>query len=87
MTIVNMHDGNQITTEDLMNYLKKAIQDNDGSYAWAWHCNIAMMAYDAGTEHKMANDGAARFMKLAFGVDTTQFDEYKEIMNYKEDDE
>ena len=82
--IVKMKDGQEITTEDLMTYLKKTMKEEDGSYAWAWHCNIAMMAYDAGTEHKVANDGAARFMKLAFDVDVTKFDEYKQIMNRKE---
>jgi len=81
---VKMKNGQEITTEDLMTYLKKAMKEEDGSYAWAWHCNIAMMAYDAGAEHKVANDGAARFMKLAFDVDVAKFDEYKQIMNRKE---
>lgn len=44
---------------------------NDSSFAWTWHCNLAMSFYDAGGDHETANDGAARFMKLAFGVDTS----------------
>ena len=54
-----------------MSTLKKAmIKDPD--YAWGWHCNIAVMAQDAGVSHKVSNDGAARFMKLAFDVDTAR---------------
>lgn len=51
--------------------LKRAMQ-NDPSYAWAWHCNIAMMTQDAGCDHSIAQDGAARFMKLCFDVDTSK---------------
>ena len=42
----------------------------DMDYAWAWHCNIAMAAFDAGCPHDVANEGAARFMQLLAGVDT-----------------
>ena len=56
-----------------------------GSYAHSWHCNIAMACYDAiedgkldvnhETEsldsHAVGNDAASRFMKLCFGVETT----------------
>jgi len=56
-------------TERAMKILKKAFQD-DPDYAHSWHCNIACMAMDAGTDHKTANDGAGRFMKLAFDVET-----------------
>lgn len=55
-----------------------------GSYAHAWHCNIAMMCYDAIKDaqaklgeggftdaHAVGNDAASRFMKLCFGVETT----------------
>jgi len=57
-------------------------EPNDkGSYAHSWHCHIAMMCYDAmheagytdhGQRHKVANDAASRFMKLCFGVETSQ---------------
>lgn len=42
----------------------------DTDYAWAWHCNIAMAAFDAGCPHDVANEGAARFMELLASVDT-----------------
>jgi hypothetical protein len=42
----------------------------DLDYAWAWHCNIAMAAFDAGCPHDVANEGAARFMELLASVDT-----------------
>jgi len=49
-----------------------------GSYAYSWHCNIAMMCHDAilahddqaDFAHKVGNDAASRFMKLCFNVDT-----------------
>jgi hypothetical protein len=47
-----------------------AVIKSDMGYAWGWHCNIAMAAFDAGCPHDVANEGAARFMKLLFGVDT-----------------
>ena len=65
--------------------IKQAMIDDEpsekGSYAHSWHCNIAMSAYDAmnnagytdhGQRHKVANDAASRFMKLCFGVETSQ---------------
>jgi len=56
-----------------------------GSFAHGWHCNIAMMCYDAIEDGKLdvnhetetldayavGNDAASRFMKLCFGVETT----------------
>jgi len=64
--------------------LKKELEADDpskpGSYAHSWHCNVAMMCFDAikaetprlDTEvaHKIGNDAATRFMKLCFNVDT-----------------
>ena len=50
--------------------LKHAMKD-DPDYAHGWHCNIAMMCFDAGSPHAIANDAASRFMKLAFGVETS----------------
>jgi hypothetical protein len=49
-----------------------AAMRNDMDYAWGWHCNIAMAAFDAGCPHDVANEGAARFMQLLAGVDTRQ---------------
>lgn len=56
--------------------LQKAIQD-DRSYAWSWHCNVAVVFIDEGGTHEQSNRAAARFMRTAFGVDVTTFDEWK----------
>ncbi|PHS71950.1 MAG: hypothetical protein COB22_05905 [Cycloclasticus sp.] len=66
--------------------LKQAMIDDgaaeQGGYAHSWHCNIAMMCYDAIKDNKsdlpltsfeareIGNDAASRFMKLCFDVDT-----------------
>jgi hypothetical protein len=66
--------------------IKQAMIDDNpieaGSLAHAWHCNVAMACYDAfkkagivddkclGALHKTCNDGATRFMKMLFDVDT-----------------
>lgn len=42
----------------------------DFGYAWSWHCNVAMVALDAGASHDRANRFAADFMSRAFGVNT-----------------
>ena len=68
--------------------IKKAMIDDDpskpGSYAHTWHCNIAMMCYDAihaadivdehctNEIHSVSNDAASRFMKNVFDVETTK---------------
>jgi len=72
--------------EEAMNVLMDAMKEDcePGSYAHGWHCNIAMMCYDAlhdaktqplsetdhDWNHRTANDAASRFMKLCFGVET-----------------
>jgi hypothetical protein len=67
--------------------IKQAMIDDNpseqGSYAHSWHCNIAMMCYDAQMAEysdladsihdevlKISNDAAARFMKKCFDVET-----------------
>ncbi len=62
-----------------MKTLKKAMK-KDSAYAYSWHCNVAMMCYDAIQHelhitdhydaHRVGNEAASRFMKLAFDVDT-----------------
>lgn len=49
----------------------------DSAYAWSWHCNVAMPLQDSGVSHEKANLAAAKFMKSVFGVDVTQFYEWK----------
>ena len=62
-----------MTTKEAMDRLKFAMKD-DPSYAWSWHCNIAMVAYDAGADSNSSNLRAANFMHNIFDVDTlTQY--------------
>jgi len=60
--------------KEAMQTLTQAMID-DPNYAHGWHCNIAMACYDAfpgysDTINQFCDDGASRFMKLCFGVDT-----------------
>ncbi len=74
-----------IETAEALQVLKQAMEADTepGSYAHSWHCNIAMMCYDAqmsayeGVEdmihddiRAISNDAASRFMKLCFDVET-----------------
>jgi hypothetical protein len=46
---------------------------SDPEYAWSWHCNIAMAAFDEGLDHFRANKAAARFLALLVpGLDTSK---------------
>lgn len=63
-----------MSVESYQNALKeisKAMQI-DPDLAWSWHCNIAMVAQDAGAPHKEANIRTADFMRRLFNVDTTR---------------
>ncbi len=59
------------TAKGALDTLKTAIQKDD-SYAWTWHCNIAMPLQDEGIPHEQANRAAARLMDILFGVDITK---------------
>lgn len=59
------------STEVAVGKLCKSLRE-DLDYAWTWHCNIAMAAFDADCPHDVANEGAARFMQLLAGVDTRE---------------
>jgi len=75
---------NLIEVAEAFEVIKKAMKDDNpseaGSYAHSWHCNIAMMCYDAIREsadeipheqaHLIGNEAASRFMKMCFDVDT-----------------
>jgi len=74
-------DKQEITVKDAMQILTKEMQSegsDKGSYAHAWHCNIAMASYDTFKEevsdhyklHTKANEAASRFMKILFDVET-----------------
>lgn len=58
-----------IHTAEAMEALRAAMRGDPG-YAWSWHCNLAMMAVDAGAPHQAANERAADLMKNLFAVDT-----------------
>ena len=58
--------------------LSEALQ-NDSSYAWSWHSNLAVCFIDAGGTHTQANKAAAQFMLNAFGVNVTSFSEWKAL--------
>ena len=74
----------QQKTAEAFEVIKQAMKvdspECQGSYAHSWHCNIAMMCYDAMREefidishedaHKVGNDAASRFMKICFDVET-----------------
>lgn len=79
---------NNKTKEAMDVIINAMVEDNPGkpgSYAHAWHCNIAMACYDAihaagvvekgllseDAPHKIGNDAASRFMNLCFGVKTS----------------
>jgi hypothetical protein len=76
--------------------IKQAMIDDGpsqlGSYAHGWHCNIAAACFNAiraqnpngyhGDTDRVANDAASRFMKLFFGVETTN---EPALIDWKED--
>lgn len=69
MMITMSRTKNQMSVMDAMKNLKTAMK-NDPKFAWSWHCNIAVQFQDVGVSHEISNEGAARFMKLCFDVDT-----------------
>lgn len=54
----------------IMKKLSKNLAE-DEDYAWGWLCNIAVAAQDEGLEYSASNRAAARFLKIAFGIDMT----------------
>ena len=69
-----------MNTAEAFEVIKQAMIDDDpskpGSYAHSWHCNIAMMCYDAIIDeykgdaidhsriHRVSNEAASRFMVM-----------------------
>lgn len=66
-------------TANAFNVLQKSLQQ-DSSYAWGWHSNVAAAFQDEGGEFVQSNLAAARFMKSAFSIDVTKFDEWRYIV-------
>ena len=56
---------------EALNIIMSAMRD-DPHYAWTWHCNVAVSMMEEGATHDAANAAAARFMRLAFDVDTSK---------------
>ena len=65
-----------VTSKCAMDALR-VVMHQDPEYAYAWHSSIAMSFYDAmrknhfQSAHVIANEAAARFMKMAFNADTS----------------
>ena len=60
-----------VSVKAAMDMLRKAMSE-DAQYAWTWHCALAMAAFDEGVDHATSNKIAQRFMKLCFGVETSE---------------
>lgn len=60
-----------VAAPDAMKVVIAALH-NDPDYAWSWHCNAAMAAFDVGVPHYQANQAAARFMRFLADVDTAK---------------
>ena len=65
--------------QNAMRDLTKALME-DPEYAYGWHANIAACVYDECDFdeqdyhiHQLGNAAASRFMKLCFGVETSQY--------------
>lgn len=75
----NIMDSNKV--KEALEIIRQAMIDDNpgepGSYAHAWHCNIAISYINSIPEnmnykeaYKIGNEAASRFMKLCFGVET-----------------
>lgn len=60
-----------MTTREAYEAMKAAMA-TDPSYAWSWHCNIAMPLIDNGIDEKLAQKCAAQLMQHFWGVDTAE---------------
>jgi hypothetical protein len=63
--------GSLLSLPAAMAVVTQALRD-DPDYAWSWHCNLTMMAQDAGAARSVADEGSARFLQLLAGVDIRQ---------------
>jgi hypothetical protein len=58
----------------------------DPDLLWAWQCNLAMMAFDAGADIKKANIRSADFLASVFGADPRKTS-FWETLNIVENDD
>jgi len=78
-TLITDETADQEVTNAAFQVLKHAIRRDD-SYAWSWHCGIAMAFVDeAGVAHATANRAAARFMQMCFDVDVTKSEQWASL--------
>ncbi len=81
---INFIDAKHMELPAAMNTLIESLKA-DQSYAWSWHCNIAMAARDEGVDTMVAQRLAARFLQILTvrpgdsGIDTRTFQEYKDL--------
>lgn len=66
----------ELSTPQAFQTLKAAIHADEG-YAWSWHCVAWSCAFDEGLETGAANRAAARFMSMAFDIDTSKHPHFK----------
>lgn len=66
-------DNAKLATEvgDALDVLKNAFK-KDPYFAWTWHCAIWSGAHDEGLASDAAHRAAARVMKMAFDIDTSE---------------
>jgi hypothetical protein len=62
-----------------MAILSKTMEE-DQSYAWAWASTVAVAVHDAGADYLVAVHGAAKFLRIAFGVDVSSHPAYVAVM-------
>jgi hypothetical protein len=77
--VVNVPSPEQATPAAVMQIMRSLMQA-DESWAWSWHCNLAMMAIDAGADRLSANHGAAEFMRQAFEVNIRTSQLYRNLI-------
>lgn len=70
---------NPVTITNAMACIRTAMQA-DESWAWLWHCNLAMLAMDAGADRLLANKQAATFMSNTFDVDMRTNQLYRNVI-------
>lgn len=59
-----------------LDVLKTAMAE-DPSYAWGWHCNLAVPIMDgAGISREKANRAAAYIMQHIFEIDTSKHEHF-----------
>lgn len=69
-----------VSVAEAMNVLTRTI-NNDESYRIGWYSNLVMSYIDNGVERKLAEKGAAAFIRLLTGYDVTKDSYYPKEIN------